>query len=58
MYAFLMILLSFILCLRYGQGTDYFSYYYIYNVQTTFENAINNPYHLNCEVGFGMLLRI
>lgn len=41
-YLILSILLLFLLCFRFGQGTDYFGYYYLYNQIDTFVSELSN----------------
>lgn len=55
LYKILMISLTLLLCLRYGQGSDYFAYDYFYRAFSTFDGAIKNYYELNCEIGFRLL---
>ena len=55
MYKVLMISLTLLLCLRYGQGSDYFAYDYFYRAFSTFDGAIKNYYDLNCEIGFRLI---
>lgn len=55
LYKILMISLTLLLCFRYGQGSDYFSYEYCYSTMTTFENAINNSSKINSEIGFRLI---
>lgn len=54
-YHFLFIGLIILLSLRYGQGTDYFSYAYIFSHINSIEDVIYNPYDLHGEIGFRLL---
>ncbi len=54
-YYLLFFALSALLCFRYGQGTDYFSYNHIYDSFPTFDIAINNPYGIHTEWGYRFL---
>lgn len=54
-YKILLILLWVMLALRYGQGTDYFGYYFIHSRNQTFFEAIYNSHQTHSEVGFRIL---
>lgn len=43
------------LCVRYGQGSDYFSYNYIVQSVPTIKDAIFNPQNVHGELGFRIL---
>lgn len=49
------IILSAFLVFRYGQGTDYFAYSYIFSQFTSFSNVIHNPAGVHSELGFRLL---
>ena len=53
-----MILLWVVLCLRYGQGSDYFSYEYLFLRYSDLNIALNNPYNEHGEIGFRLLCAI
>lgn len=54
-YYFLLFALSGILCFRYGQGTDYFTYELMYSSFSTFEMLLNNPLGFHAEWGYRLL---
>lgn len=51
-YKILFGLLWLILALRYGQGTDFFAYQYIFERCNSFDGVIANRYQLHSEIGF------
>ena len=57
-YAILMIVLWAVLCLRYGQGSDYFSYEYLFKRYSDLQMAIYNPFNEHGEIGFRILCAI
>lgn len=57
-YNLLFILLWLMLSFRYGQGTDYFAYNYIFDQFNDIEMALLNPYHIHGEIGFRVLCSI
>ena len=57
-YAVLMIGMWLILCLRYGQGSDYFSYHDLFEKFSDFKIALYNPYNEHGEIGFRLLCAI
>lgn len=57
-YKPLLILLWLFLGLRYGQGTDYFGYKYIFDHFNSLYEVIYNPLKLHSEIGFRLLCYI
>ena len=57
-YKPLLILLWLFLGLRYGQGTDYFGYKYIFDNINSLYEVIYNPWELHSEIGFRLLCYI
>lgn len=55
LYKILFIVLWLFLGLRYGQGTDYLAYCYIFNHISSLDDVIFNPNHLHSEIGFRFL---
>ena len=49
------VILWLMLSFRYGQGTDYFSYNYLYKFNENLSRAVNNYYNLHGEIGFRIL---
>lgn len=54
-YTIAMLIMTVVLCLRYGQGTDYFSYNDLYTMYSTFELAITNPYNHYMEILYRLI---
>lgn len=54
-YKLALFLLWLFLAFRYGQGTDYFSYYYIHSNNTTLHEAFFNTHATHSEIGFRLL---
>lgn len=54
-YKFLIVALWLFLALRWGQGTDFFGYYYIFQNINTLKDAVINPLSLHSEIGFRIL---
>lgn len=53
-----MIVLWLVLVLRYGQGTDYFSYNYLFERFSNLSTAIYNPLNDHGEIGFRLLCAV
>lgn len=51
-YPLSLIWLAVVMCFRYGQGTDYFSYKEILTHLNTLEKAVFNTEHVHSEIGF------
>ena len=54
-YKLLLFFLWLFLAFRYGQGTDYFSYYYIHSNNATLHEALFNTHATHSEIGFRLL---
>lgn len=54
-YWILFIVLWLMLSLRYGQGTDYFGYYFIHSRNLSLFDAIHNTHQTHSEIGFRLL---
>ena len=54
-YTVLMVVMTAVLSLRYGQGTDYFNYSDLYDMYSSFELAIKNPYNHYMEFLFRLI---
>ena len=57
-YNVIMVGLWLILCIRYGQGSDYFSYNYLFERFSDFKIALFNPINEHGEIGFRLLCAI
>lgn len=51
-------LLSFLLLFRYGQGSDYFSYRYIFSFFGSFKDAISNEHGIHSELLFRLICSV
>ncbi len=54
-YKLLFVILWLFLGLRWGQGTDFFGYQYIFTHSRSWNQVVNNPYNLHSEIGFRFL---
>lgn len=54
-YYFIMIMMTVMMAIRYGQGTDYFGYAYIFDQYDSYREAILNFNNIHGEVGFRVL---
>lgn len=54
-FPIIMIILSTFLAFRYGQGTDFFGYNYLFNSIKDLQSAIWNPYKIHSEIGMRLL---
>lgn len=55
LYYFCLLILWLFLILRYGQGSDYFGYKYIFYGLNNIQEAITNPFDRHSEIGFRLL---
>lgn len=55
LYLINIIILTLMLCFRYGQGSDYFGYNYIFNASSSVQDVVQNNGGVHGEIGFRIL---